>query len=175
MVKAIKIILLLRHLLFFMGSVFVEKWSNDQGCLILQSQMFKVWWDDGGHHQLLYQVQDQIGNRKDSYEKGRGPGRQLQSGWVLMVKSSKSRCQSWKRVPIVQTCVGQRFANLSRNPIWYDIPSGWFARSSQPSPHLADPGQVGLGQTRRWGPFVNIIVNRNIFHLYFAITPPPWS
>ena len=66
-----------------MGPVFVEKWSKDQGCLILQSQMFKVWWDDGGHHELLYQVQDQAGNREDCYEKGRGPGRQLQSGWVL--------------------------------------------------------------------------------------------
>ena len=68
-------------LLYSMGAVFVEKWSKDQGCLILQSQMFKVWWDDGGHHQLLYQVQDQTGNREDCYEKGRRPGTQLQSGW----------------------------------------------------------------------------------------------
>lgn len=104
--------LVVRHLQSPLGPVFVEKWSKDQGCLILQSQMFKVWWDDGGHHELLYQVQDQAGNREDCYEKGRGPGRQLQSGWVLMVKSSKSRCQSWKRVTIVQICVGQRFANL---------------------------------------------------------------
>ena len=43
----------------------------------------------------------------------------LVESWVLMVKSSKSRSQSWKRVPIVQICVRQRFENLSRNPIIY--------------------------------------------------------
>ena len=106
-----------------------------------------------------------------------------------MVKSSKSRCQSWKRVPIVQICVGQRFANLLwtvlQNTITpcvqgillmtkyvsstKRIPSGWFAWSSQPSPHLADPGQVGLGQTRRWELFANIIVNRNMFHKCFEV------
>ena len=84
MVEAMKIILLLGHLqspLFYYS--LWEKWSKDQGCLILQSQMFKVWGDDGGHHQLLYQVQDQTGNREDCYEKGRGPGIQLQSGLSL--------------------------------------------------------------------------------------------
>ena len=91
----------------------------------------------------------------------------VESWWSNLQNPGRRAGKEW------QLCKYARgrglFANLSRNPKWYDIPSGWFARSSQPSPHLADPGQVGLGQTRRWELFANIIVNRNMFHKCFEV------
>ena len=83
-----KIILLLGHLqsplfYYFSWDLFLWKSNQRKGCLILPSQMFHMWWNDGGHRQLLYQVQDQAGNREDCYEKGRRPGRRLHSGLSL--------------------------------------------------------------------------------------------
>ena len=120
MAKAIKIILLLRHLqspLFYYSSWDLFLWKSDQRirdvwiCKVRCSKCDETM-ADITNFCIKCKTKLEIGRTVMKKAEDQVDNYNLVESWVLMVKSSKSRSQSWKRVPIVQICVGQRFANL---------------------------------------------------------------
>ena len=138
MVKAIKIILLLRHLqsphfYYFLWDLFL--WKSDQ--MIRDAWFCKVRCSkcdetmaDISNFCIKCKTKLEIGRTVMKKAEDQVDNYNLVESWVLMVKSSKSRSQSWKRVPIVQICGGQRFVCKSlaqSNNIIFHIPMIWYS------------------------------------------------